>query len=124
MNSEDIVLEIAGVAYYIEFDNIEKILTSTDSDLEARDVEELETKITNINGGVERTEITTKKYHKGREVDLSRYETYRMLIEILLTYHEELDDALGLEVAMQNAPLSFKIAFNTLVRYGILKQLQ
>jgi hypothetical protein len=124
MNNEDIVLEIAGVAYYIDFDNIEKILTSVDPDLEARNIEDIETRVTNLNGGVEKTEIITKKYHKGREVDLSRYETYRMLIEILLTYNEETDDALGIEIAMQNAPLSFKIAFNTLVKYGILKQLQ
>jgi predicted metal-dependent hydrolase len=123
MNSEDIVLEIGGVAYYIDFDNIEKILTSTDADLEAKEMEETETETSYFNGGVEKTVIKVKQYHKGREVDLSRYETYRMMIEILLTYNEELDDALGLEVAIQGAPLSFKIAFNTLVRYGILKQL-
>jgi predicted metal-dependent hydrolase len=104
-------------------DNIEKILISTDADLEAKEMEETETETSYINGGVEKTVIKIKQYHKGREVDLSRYETYRMMIEILLTYNEELDDALGLEVAMQSAPLSFKIAFNTLVRYGILKQL-
>lgn len=123
MENEDILLEIAGVVYYIDFDNIEKILTSTDSDLEAKEMEETETKTTYINGGIEKTEITTKKYHKGREVDLSRYETYRTLLEILVTNNEELDTSMGLELGMKSAPLSFKVAFNTLVKYGILKQL-
>lgn len=123
MESEDILLEIAGVVYYIDFDNIEKMLTSTDSDLEAKEVEETETKTTYINGGIEKTEITTKKYHKGREVDLSRYETYRTLLEILFSNNEELDASMGLELGTKNAPLSFKVAFNTLVKYGVLKQL-
>jgi hypothetical protein len=123
MNNDDILLEVAGVAYYIDFDNIEKMLTSIDSDLEAKDIEDTITKTINTNGAIERVEIETRKYHKGREVDLSRYETYRTLLEIVLSYNDDSDDALGLEMSMKDAPISFKIAFNTLVKYGILKQL-
>ena len=123
MQNEDIILEIGGVAFYIDFDSIESILTSKDDDLSAKQVEETETKTTYIAGGVEKTEVTVKQYHKGREVDLSRYDTYRMLIEILLTYNEEIDDTLGTEMALQDATIPFKIAFNTLVKYGVLKEL-
>lgn len=119
---EETILEFGGIAYYIDFDGLENILKS-DPDLEQKDIKETETKTTYIQGGVEKTEITERSYYKGREIDISRYETYRTLIEILLTYNEESDDTLGPEKALHSTPLPFKIAFNTLVRYGILKEL-
>ena len=120
---EDIVLEFGGVAYYIDFDGIDNILKSGDPDLDSKDIEETETETTYVNGGVEKTTIKTRGYHKGREVDLARYETYRTLIEILLTYNEEDDGSLGVERGLIKTPLPFKIAFNTLVKYGILREL-
>ena len=120
---EEIVLEFGGVAYYLDFDGLQNILKS-DPDLEQREVTETETTTTYIQGGVEKTEITERTYYKGREIDLSRYETYRAMLEILLNYTSEDDDGtLGVERALYNAPLPFKIAFNTLVKYGILKEL-
>lgn len=123
MEEEDIILEFGGVAYYIDFDGIDNMLKSDDPDLESKNVEETETETTYINGGVEKTKVNTRTYHKGREVDLSRYETYRTLLEILLTYNESDDDALGVERSLSKTPLPFRIAFNTLVKYGILKSL-
>jgi len=120
---EEILLEFGGVAYYIDFEGIDNILKSADTDLDAKDVEETETETTYINGGVEKTIVSTRNYHKGREVDLARYETYRSLMEILLTYNEEDDASLGVERALLKTPLPFKIAFNTLVKYGVLKEL-
>lgn len=123
MEEEDIILEFGGVAYYIDFNGIDNMLKSDDPDLESKDVEESETETTYINGGVEKTTVKTRGYHKSREIDLSRYETYRTLLEILLTYNEEDDASLGVERSLLKTPLSFKIAFNTLVKYGILKSL-
>lgn len=120
---EEILLEFGGVAYYIDFDGIDNILKSGDPDLDAKDVEETETQTTYINSAIEKSVITTRNYHKGREVDLARYETYRSLIEILLTYNEEDDASLGVERALLKTPLPFKVAFNTLVKYGVLKEL-
>lgn len=124
MEEEDIVLEFGGLSYYVDFNGIDNMLKSEDPDLESKDIEETETETTYINGGLEKTIVKTRGYHKGREVDLARYETYRMLIEILLTYNEESEDGvLGIERSLSKTPLSFKIAFNTLVKYGILKAL-
>jgi hypothetical protein len=123
MEEEDIILEFGGVAYYIDFDGISNMLKSNDPDLESKDVEETETETTYINGGVEKTKVNTRTYHKSREIDLSSYETYRTLLEILLTYNEADDDSLGVERSLSKTPLPFKIAFNTLVKYGILKSL-
>ena len=120
---EEIILEFGGVAYYLDFDGIENILKS-DSILESGEIDETETTNTYIQGGLQKTEVTVRKYHKGKEIDISRYETYRTLIEILLTYHNDGDDdSLGVERGLRGSPLPFKIAFNTLVKYGVLKEL-
>ena len=123
MEDEDIILEFGGVAYYIDFDGIDNILKTDDPDLVSKEIEESETETTYINGGIEKTKVNTRTFHKGREVDLSKYETYRTLLEILLTYNESDDDSLGVERSLSKTPLPFRIAFNTLVKYGILKSL-
>jgi hypothetical protein len=119
---EDIILEFGGVAYYLDFDGLQNIL-KPDEDLESGEIEESETTTTYIQGGIEKTEVTVRKYHKGREIDISKYETYRSLVEILLTYQDDGDDSLGPERSLSSSPLPFKIAFNTLVKYGILREL-
>jgi hypothetical protein len=119
---EDIILEFGGVAYYIDFSNLKNMLDSDDKS-ESDEIEETETTTTYIQGGVEKTEVIIRKYPRGREIDVSKYETYRALIEILLTYQDDTDDSLGAERGLSDAPLPFKITFNTLVKYGILKEL-
>lgn len=119
---EDIVLEFGGVAYYLDFDGLQNLL-KVDDGLESDEIDETETTTTFFQGGLEKTEITVRKYPKGKEIDISKYETYRSLVEILLTFHDESDDSLGTERALSGASLPFKIAFNTLVKYGILKEL-
>ena len=85
---EDIILEFGGVAYYIDFDSLKNILYS-DEKFESNEIEETETTTTYIQGGVEKTEVIIRKYPRIREIDIPRYETYRALIEILLTYQDE-----------------------------------
>lgn len=124
MKDESTVLEFGGVAYYIDFEGIDNMLKTNDPDLSSREIEETETETTYINEGITKTVVKTKKYHKSREIDLARYETYRYLLEIILTYIWEYeDDTMGVELGLKDTSLSFKIAFNTLVNYGILKEL-
>ena len=46
-----------------------------------------------------------------------------MCLEIILTYNEEVDDAMGLERALVDTTIPFKVAFNTLLNYEILKEI-
>jgi len=119
---DEILLEFGGIVYYIDFDGLSKLVTYEDSTSSDETVEQ-ETKTTNINGGTEKVEATIRKYPRGREIDISKYETYRTMLEILLTSVDESDDALGPERGLKSTSLAFKIAFNTLVQYGVLKQL-
>jgi len=117
------MLEIGGTEYVIDFTAIDKLLNE-DKDLANREVSETEVKeILDANGILISTERITKTYEKGREVDMTRYETARILLEILLTFNAEIDDTLGLDRALSSAPLPFKLSFNTLLSYGIIKEL-
>jgi len=46
----------------------------------------------------------------------------RTMIEVILDYEDESDASLGSERALEKTPLSYKLAFNTLYNYGIIKE--
>ena len=58
----------------------------------------------------------------GLHIDVAKYEMYREMINTLLQTNEEIDDKLGLH-GLNHASIPFKMAFNTLVMKGIIKEL-
>jgi hypothetical protein len=118
-------LEFGGSVYYIDLNSFDKLLT-IDGLLEPKNVLETETTVaySDKDKPLEKT-ITTRESQKNKEINIATYETVRMLLEIVLTYSEgdEVDDVLGAQRALQASTLSFKIAFNTLLRYNIIKEL-
>ena len=57
-----------------------------------------------------------------QHISIVKYETIKMMLEVILTEREEMDENLGIHNA-KNLSLPFKIAFNTLLRYSIIKHL-
>jgi transcription termination factor NusB len=57
-----------------------------------------------------------------QQISVTRYETFKSLIEVILTEREELDENLGIHAA-KNLTIPFKIAFNTLLMNKIIKTL-
>jgi len=57
-----------------------------------------------------------------QQISITRYETFKSLIEVILTEREELDENLGIHSA-KNLTIPFKIAFNTLLMNKIIKKL-
>lgn len=112
-----VLLKVGGQNYFIDFANIEKVLSSSDSGFKGGLITE-----TDIVEGLDENDkslyktITKKEFYKSKEVDGFRYETIRTMIEILLTT-EETEDVRG---NLDKLPISFKLAFNTLIEYGIL----
>lgn len=56
-------------------------------------------------------------------LNLSKYELIKYVIEIVLEGKgmEEMDSAMGMTYALNKMPFHFKISFNTLLQYGIMK---
>lgn len=73
---------------------------------------------------VTQTRVTTKKYDKGKEIDVSKYEILKTMIDIVLSYYDEVDDKLGVERIFKNMPIPVKIAFNTLLYYKVLRNIE
>lgn len=117
------MIEFGGTCYYIDFEAIDKIVAG-DKSLKAQVVTDSETSTTydEKNKLVQKT-ITEIKHNKPKEVDGSKYDMVRLMLEIVLTEKEmDGDDTLGADRVLAKSPLSFKIAFNTLLQHGILKE--
>jgi len=56
-----------------------------------------------------------------QQISVTRYETFKSLIEVLLTEREELDESLGLHGG-KDLTIPFKISFNTLLINKIIKK--
>lgn len=122
---EENYLEFGGSVYFIDLNAFDKLLT-IDGLLDPKNVVETETTINyNDKDKISEKTVTTRESEKNKEINIAAYETVRMLIEIVLTYSEsdEVDDTLGAQRALQSSSLSFKIAFNTLLRYNIIREL-
>ena len=57
-----------------------------------------------------------------QQISVTRFETFKSLIDVVLTEREELDESLGVHGA-KDLTIPFKIAFNTLLINNILKTL-
>lgn len=118
------MIEFGGKIYYIDFEAIDKLIAG-DKSLKPQmmtDVEE--TLIYNDKDTLTGKQVTKTKYHKSKEIDGSKYDILRAMLEVILKGEEEIgaDDALGIDRLLAKATLSFKLAFNTLLKYGILKE--
>jgi hypothetical protein len=101
MNYE--LLDIGGKLYFIDLNNIYKAV-KVPNDIVTR----------NNKGNLINTE---------REIDISRWEVVKTMIEIVLALDANIDDRMGIIGLNNSVGVPFKVAFNTLIMYGILKEI-
>ena len=116
------MLEIGGVEYTIDLDALDALITSKPHDNKMV-VEKEFKQILDEKGELIGSEAYTKEYERLREIDMAKYETIRVLFEVILSTNEEVDDDLGVERGLGKLPLPFKLSFNTLINYGIIKEI-
>lgn len=95
------MLEVLGESYYIDFFNLEDNINIPKS---------------------ENSKVESEEDEGNQHISIVKYETIKMMLEVILTERDELDENLGIHNA-KNLSLPFKIAFNTLLRHGIIKHL-
>lgn len=113
------MLEIGGISYIIDIEVLDKVITSKNKNkniVESETIEHFDD-----NNNIISTEVRTKRFERVREIDMAKYETIRTLLEIVITTNEEVDDNLGIERGLNELPLPFKLSFNTLLEYGIIR---
>ena len=117
------MIDIFGEIYYIDFDVIDKFL-GWDPKLKAGQIIDTRTIVLkNEDGKIISTEITETKTDKPKEINGVRWELIRDFIGDLgdITT-DEVDDSIGGDKPSHTS-LGFRLAFNTLRAYGILKPL-
>lgn len=58
----------------------------------------------------------------GPSIDVTKYEMVREMVNTILNTVEVIDDKLGV-MALNQLPIPFKISYNTLIHYDILKEI-
>lgn len=117
------MLSVGGTEYMIDFDALGTLLTIQSED-DSKEMKEVDIKEVWEKDEYIGKEVFTKTYQKGTELDMTKYEMVRMLFEVVLTYDIEIDETLGVERGLEGASLPFKLAFNTLIEYGIIKEIE
>jgi len=87
------MLEIFGESYYIDLDEVSNTV--------------------NVNEPV-------GEDSSEQSINLVSFEVVKMMLEIIMTEREELDNNLGIHSA-NKLSIPFKIAFNTLLKHNIIK---
>jgi hypothetical protein len=117
------MIEFGGNIYYIDIDALEKVIKPVGVDPTDKIIEREEKVVLDENEKIINTEVTEVSRERGREIDGAKYDIVRMMLEIVTDGTEETDDtALGADRALEKTSLSFKIAFNTLYHYGVIKE--
>lgn len=117
------MIEFGGSFYYIDLEALEKTIKPTGLNPKELVVDREQKAQLDAKGELIGSEITEVSRERGREIDGAKYEMIRLMLEVLMDGTEETDDdTLGADRALDKTSLSFKIAFNTLYTYGILKE--
>lgn len=109
------MLEIFGTNYYIDVDTIIETCRPAYPSIEV------------TNKPPEKSEVLTEGGDPGDnpsnsgELNIFKYEVLKTCVERVLGEYEEVDEKLGAFAEKATSP-SFKIAFNTLLKYDILKE--
>jgi len=103
------MVDIFGKSYFI---NIDEIIKKCRPDYGTKDFDET------------KNPQQVKKGEDGEsvlELNVFKFEVFKACIERLLNEYEEVDETLG-AFAEKNTSISFKMAFNTLLKYEILSE--
>ena len=109
---DNLLLQIGGKELYLDIDRLSEIVR----------VEQEPTPI-KVNEGKDDVDVDDPITDtSGLHIDVTKYEMYREMIGGIMMYNEEVDNKMGI-VGLNNTTIPFKIAFNTLLMKGILKEL-
>ena len=126
------MIEFGGTIYYIDMNELEKNITMSGTKandkvtltvVDAKGNRTIKTYL-DADGKVLSTEKHETSSERGREIDATKYDLIRLMIEVLIDSGDDIDDSLGSDRALEATSLSYKLAFNTLYQYGILKEVE
>jgi hypothetical protein len=117
------MIEFGGISYYIDLDAYDKLIKKPIKEEDKYIIETHRKTYLDGEANVNSIEINEQSSERIGEVYAAKYDIVRTMIEVVLDIEsDDLDDTMGAERGLEKSSLSFKIAFNTLYNYGILKE--
>ena len=116
------MIEFGGILYFLDVEALEDSITLKGNNPKELITDTTTTTYYDADGKATHSEKIETSTERGREIDATKYDILRMCVEVLIDYNEESDDTLGADRALEKTPLAYKLAFNTLLSYGILKE--
>lgn len=116
------MLEFGNSVFYIDLKAFDKAVTVQDADKYQTPMDFEKKTILNEKNEVIVTEFYERKSQQGKEIDAVKYDLLKTFVEYIIDYADETDDALGADRALAQAPLGYKIVFNTLLKENIIKE--
>lgn len=111
--------EIAGSKYYFDLDELSQFIRiekpESVDDILGEAKKELENKENN-----NEEEIQTDPYTQ--IIDVTKWEITKVMIESILSEQSPIDEAMGYNAMGKQLSIPFKLSFNTLLKYQIIKQ--
>jgi hypothetical protein len=92
-------LEFGGKEFYINFDKLRDLVVLENNSKNNEDISD------NIH------------------IDVTKYETIREMVGVIMDNTTEVDEKMGI-IGLNSLPISFKIAYNTLIHYDILSEVE
>ncbi len=115
------MIQIDGRYYFINFEQIDKIINGGVGATDERFTPEAETTEEVVEGEINK-KITTTKIFRPKEVNAIRYQIISAMIDDLLNgggANEGENDGYS-KKSLDSLPLGSKLSFNTLLEYGII----
>lgn len=116
------MIEFGGITYYVDIDAFDEVVALKNAS-DKIVTTHIRRTFDNENNLVETREFTTSN-DREREVNTARYEILRTMLEVVVDTGDDFDDSLGVDRALESTTLGFKLAFNTLLNYGIIKEIE
>jgi hypothetical protein len=123
MSNYDKMLDFGGTIYYLDIERFNKLI-SLKHPKGDEIIESVTKELKNENDEILTTETITTKRERDIYIHQTTYELFREMIDIILNDNEEIDEGLGLDRALDKMTIPYKIAFNTLIKNGILVEVQ
>jgi hypothetical protein len=118
------MIEFGGTIYQLDLDAFDKAIKIKGSNPNELISEKVFKTFLDAENKITGSEILETFRERGIEINTTKYELLRMLIDVVMDdMDDEPDDTLGVERALNGKTLSYRIAFNTLKKHKILKEL-
>jgi len=120
------LFEIAGVKYYFDLDQLTQFIRiekpESVDDILGEAKKEL-VKNTEDSEDSENEELVEPELEGYSQIiDITKWETTKVMIETVLTEQGPIDEAMGRTKLSNQLSIPFKLSFNTLLKYQIIKE--